>query len=151
MSLNQSHSLKIPQFWKTFGQYMAPVPSSTGEKINWINYKTSVRFIRFIMKQQDGAIIIAIELSNPDIIVQEKDFEQLLELKTQFSQVCGNDWIWTKFINETQGKYISDISSILINATINKEEDWPKIISFLKPRLVALDVFWNTYQYVFQF
>lgn len=151
MLLNQSNSLKIPQFWKTFGQYMAPVPSSTGEKINWINYKTSVRFIRFIMKQQDGDTIIAIELSNPDIIVQEKDFEQLLELKIQFLQVCGDDWTWTKFITETHGRTISSISSTLSNATINNEEDWSKIISFLKPRMVALDEFWNTYQYVFQF
>ena len=151
MSSNTLHSLKIQQFWKTFGQYMAPVPSATNEKINWINYKTSVKFIRFIMNQEQGNIVIAIELSNPDIISQEKNFEQLWEFKTQFLQICGEDWVWTKLFNNSTDKTVSRIASTLANVDITKEEDWSPIISFFKPRLIALDNFWNEHKYVFQF
>ena len=28
------------EFWTAFGQYMKPVPTEDGEKVNWINYKT---------------------------------------------------------------------------------------------------------------
>lgn len=151
MSLNQSVSLTKAQFWKTFGQYMAPVPSAAGAKINWINYKTSVRFIRFIMNERDGEIVIAVELSNSDLISQGNDFEQLRVLKTQFLQICGEDWIWTKCLKDTHGKTISSVSSALGNVKVSQEEDWSEIISFLKPRLIALDEFWNQYKYVFQF
>jgi hypothetical protein len=29
-------------------------------------------------------------------------------------------------------------------------DDWPALISFFKPRLVALDEFWNGAQYAFE-
>ena len=150
MSFNQSVSFTKAQFWKIFGQYMAPVPSAVGAKINWINYKTSVRFIRFIMHQCNGEIVIALELSNPDLISQGNDFEQLNELKIQFIKICGEDWVWNKCFQDAHGKTVSSISSALGNVTVSQEKDWSEIISFLKPRLIALDEFWNLYKYVFQ-
>jgi hypothetical protein len=36
---NEAAQLK-KEFWTVFGQYMAPVLSSEGEKISWGNYKT---------------------------------------------------------------------------------------------------------------
>lgn len=32
-------------FWTAFGQYMKPVPSAEGTKVNWPNYKTGVKQI----------------------------------------------------------------------------------------------------------
>ena len=43
-------SLTRQEFWTAFGQYMAPIPSAGGEKINWINYKTGVKHIYFKME-----------------------------------------------------------------------------------------------------
>ena len=145
-----SNSIKTQQFWKTFGQYMAPVPSASGEKINWINYKTTVRFFRFTVQPQMGNVIIAIELSNPDEILQAAEFEQLSDLKQEFSELCGTDWLWEKLKTNNQGKTFSSVSSTIVNVDILKDEDWPLIISFLKQRLVSLDDFWNNYNYIFQ-
>jgi len=35
------------QFWRTFGQYMAAVPSAEGLRVNWINYKTGIKQLHF--------------------------------------------------------------------------------------------------------
>ena len=37
------------EFWTVFGQYMSPINSYEGEKINWINYKTGVKGLQFKM------------------------------------------------------------------------------------------------------
>ena len=147
----QLSSLKNQQFWKTFGQYMTPVPSAEGDKINWINYKTEVRFIKFTIDLINNKVIIGVELFNPDIILQEEQFDQLLQFKKQFIEICGIDWIWTKLVTDEHGRVLSSITSTLINVNIINDTDWPIIISFLKPRLIALDKFWSNFKFVFQF
>ena len=151
MSLHLSSSSKSQQFWKSFGQYMAPIPSAVGDKINWINYKTEVRFIRFTINLINDKVIIGVELFNPDIILQEEQFEQLLQFKKQFVEICGADWIWAKLVTDEHGKVLSSITSTLINVNIINDTDWPTIISFLKPRLISLDKFWSDFKFVFQF
>lgn len=37
------------EFWTTFGQYMSPVLSAEGGKINWLNYKTGIKHLHFKM------------------------------------------------------------------------------------------------------
>ena len=144
-------SLKSQQFWKSFGQYMAPIPSAEGNKINWINYKTEVKFIRFTIILINDNVIIRLELFNPDTLLQEEQFEQLLQFKKQFIEICGIDWTWAKLVTDEHGRISSSITSTLINASIVNEIDWPMIISFLKPRLISLDKFWTNFKFVFQF
>ena len=151
MSLHLSTSSKSQQFWKSFGQYMAPIPSAEGDKINWINYKTEVRFIKFIINVVNDTVIIGIELYNPDMTLQGEQFEQLLQLKKQFVEICGNNWTWAKLVTDEHGRVVSSITSTLINVNIINDTDWPTIISFLKPRLISLDKFWSNFKFVFQF
>lgn len=151
MLSNSTNSIINQQFWKTFGQYMSPVPSAEGDKINWVNYKTGVKFFRFTMQQRERNVRIAIELTNPNIIVHTQEFEQLCELKKEFYNICGDDWIWTKIATDANGITCSSISRDIKNVNILKEEDWPSIISFLKIRIISLDNFWNNYKYIFQF
>ena len=151
MSLNLSSSSKSQHFWKSFGQYMAPIPSAEGDKINWINYKTEVRFIKFIINVVNDTVIIGIELYNPDMTLQGEQFEQLLQLKKQFIGTCGVDWTWAKYVTDAHGKILCNITCTLFEANITNETNWPVIISFLKPRLILLDRFWSNYKFVFQF
>lgn len=149
MSLHSSSS-KSQQFWKSFGQYMAPVPSAEGGKINWINYKTEVRFVRFTINLMYDNVIIGVELFNPDINLQEEQFEQLHQFKKQFTEICGTDWIWTKLVTDEHGKMLSSITCTLFKVNISNDTDWPAIITFLKQRLISLDNFWSNYKFVFQ-
>ncbi len=137
-------------FWTSFGQYMHPVPSSSGEKINWINYKTGVKFIKLVMQWSDGKATAALELSNPETTIRQAQFDQLLTFKKQFQQICGNDWLWEKEYVGSQKNNSSRIAASIENVYLLKQDDWPAIITFFKERMILLDQFWNDYQFALQ-
>ncbi|MBC7423339.1 MAG: DUF4268 domain-containing protein [Ferruginibacter sp.] len=143
-------SLLNQQFWTAFGKYMAPVLSTEGEKINWINYKAGIKFIRFNMEAANNKASIAIEFLHPDKATQQQQFNQLGNFKIQFEKTCGPSWQWQKLIIDEQGKTISRIVKELNNASILNQDDWPKIISFLKPSLISLDNFWSHYKFALE-
>jgi hypothetical protein len=51
--------------------------------------------------------------------------------------------------SDEQDRPISVIQKILTGVNIFRNEDWPAIISFLKPRIMALDSFWSLARYQF--
>jgi hypothetical protein len=71
-------------FWTAFGQYMLPILSADGAKINWINYKTGVKDVSFKMNADNKIAIIAIELTHADVELQQLFFEHFLRAKKIF-------------------------------------------------------------------
>lgn len=136
-------------FWTTFGQYMAAVPSSDMEKINWVNYKTGIKNIFFRMNVTNKNATLMIEMSQPDEGIRHLVFEQLLELKPVFRAALQEEWDWSNVCFDEYGKEVSRVSTSLENVSILKREDWPALISFFKPRIIALDDFWSTAKYSF--
>lgn len=137
-------------FWTAFGQYIVPQPSAEGLKINWINYKTGVKQLNFKMHADNQSAYIAIELSNSDPGIQELLFEQFKEYRKILSLALGEDWEWQLHVSDENYKTISRIYKPLYDVSIYKESDWPTLISFFKPRIIALDKFWNDAQYGFE-
>ena len=133
-----------------FGQYMRPVPSASGEKVNWINYKTGIKGIFFKTNADNNQAVVSIEISLPDKVLQQHYFQQFLNFKKAFEQAAGKDWeMKPSFITE-HGTDISRISTELNNVNIFRETDWPEIISFLKKNMMALDVFWSEFGAAFE-
>lgn len=137
-------------FWTAFGQYIAPQPSAEGLKINWINYKTGVKYLNFKMHADNQSAYIAIELSNPDPGIQELLFDQFKEYRKILTATLEEEWEWQLHVADENYKTISRIYQPLNEVSIFKESDWPKLISFFKPRIIALDAFWNDAQYGFE-
>jgi hypothetical protein len=137
-------------FWTTFGQYMAPVPSAEGWPVSWINYKTGLKHVYFRMQADNRRASIAIELTHPDAGVRELFFEQFLELKTMLHETLGEPWRWELHATDTNGLPLSRIYTEMEPVNLFNRDDWPALISFFKPRLVALDEFWNGAQYAFE-
>ncbi|MDO7845310.1 DUF4268 domain-containing protein [Hymenobacter sp. M29] len=137
-------------FWTAFGQYMAPVPSAEGETTNWINYKTGFKHLYFRMQADNRQAKIAIELNHPDAGIRELFWEQFLELKTLLHETLGEQWIWEPEALDAQGLPLSCIYQELSPVNIFNRDDWPKLISFFKPRIIALDAFWADAQYTFE-
>ena len=137
-------------FWTSFGQYMSPVPSAEGEKVNWVNYKTGVKDIRFRMESDNKKAIIAIELTHRDKGVRLLYFEQFQQLKAIFSSIAGDHWVWQPFATNEAGVTISKIYSEKTGISVFKKEDWPELISFFKERMVVLDRFWSEVKYSFE-
>lgn len=143
-------SLINEQFWTSFGLYMAPVLSAEGEEINWVNYKTGQKGIRFIMMANYQSTIISITLSHKDAVEQQLCYEKFAQLKKIFHQIMGEPWQWQLQITDAYGKPISEIHTKLENVNVLNKANWPQIISFLKQRMIALDTFWCEYKYAFE-
>ncbi|MFT3981326.1 MAG: DUF4268 domain-containing protein [Ferruginibacter sp.] len=138
------------QFWTRFGKYMAPVLSSEGYSTNWINYKTGIRNLYFRMDANKKQASIAIEMMYREPEFAEKIYQQFSLLKFQLEDHTGEEWIWHREDTNEHGQTLSRIYCTREPLNIFKETDWPDIISFLKPRIMALDAFWNEYKMVFE-
>ncbi|MFT3932285.1 MAG: DUF4268 domain-containing protein [Chitinophagaceae bacterium] len=138
------------QFWTSFGQYMSPIPSSEGAKVNWINYKTGIKDIFFKMDAGNKNATIALVLAQADLQRQEIFYNQLLQLKTALHESLQEDWHWQQQVQDENNKIISRVYIQLDNVNIYNRHDWPSIISFFKPRIIALDAFWAEMRFVFE-
>ncbi|MCL4640136.1 MULTISPECIES: DUF4268 domain-containing protein [Olivibacter] len=141
---SKEEASKLKQsFWTTFGQYMASVPSSEGMKINWINYKTGFKHLYFKMDAGKKEAYIAIEINHPDMGIQELFFEQFKEFKKILEGYLNETWSWKLHTEDEHGKIISRIYCQIDPVSVFNQADWPTLISFFKPRIIALDEFWN--------
>lgn len=137
------------QFWTSFGQYMNSIPSADLEKVNWVNYKTGIKHLYFKMDATNKTASIMIELTHPDESMRELMFDQMVELKNILHSNLGEEWEWDDVYYDDLGKKTSRISFSKNKVSVFKKEDWPELISFFKPRIVALDEFWSTAKYTF--
>jgi hypothetical protein len=136
-------------FWTTFGQYMAPVPSAEGVPTNWINYKTGLKHVYFRLQADARRATISIDLAHPDAGVRELFYEQFRELRHMLEETVGETWLWEAEAQDSNGQVLSRIYQELQPVNLFNRDDWPRLISFFKPRLIALDEFWSTAQYAF--
>ena len=117
---------------------MKPVLSADGEEINWINYKTGNKHVSFKMEVDREQAYIAIVVQDADAEAQQLLFDRFLTLKAIFYETMEEEnWTWGTGIIEKR----------LSGVNIFKNEDWPAIISFLKPRIIGLDAFWSLVRY----
>ena len=93
---------------------------------------------------------IAIELAHTDTDIQQLYFEQFQQLKKIFEATMNEQWQWQLHTTDEYGKTISRIFYELPGVSVFKREDWPRLISFFKPRIVALDEFWSNVKYSFE-
>ena len=144
MYTRQQTSQLRQEFWTTFGQYMAPVPGYEGLKVNWLNYKTGEKDIRFRLDADNTKASIAIVITHADPVIRMLYFEQLRELKNIFHEFTQEEWLWLPEYSSEQGSIQSVVMQEQVGVNLFSREDWPQIIRFFKPRIIALDAFWYT-------
>jgi hypothetical protein len=137
-------------FWTAFGQYMAPQLSAEGERVNWINYKTGEKGIFFKMEADTKRASIGIELTHTDPELQQLYFEQFVQFQSLLHGHAGENWNWQLHNRNELGKTVSRIFTEYAGVNVMERNDWPKLISFFKPRLIALDAFWCDVKYAFE-
>src|SRR5690349_11718814 len=150
MYSKQEASQLRQEFWTAFGQYMSPVLSAEGEKTNWINYKTGEKDIYFRMNADNKKASIGIEITHKDEDIQALYFEQFRQLQKVLHNALREEWTWLLHTRNEHGKVISRIYTEKQNVSIFKKEDWAQLISFFKPRIIALDEFWSAAKYAFE-
>lgn len=136
------------EFWTTLGRYMSPVPSAEGLKINWVNYHTRIKDLYFRMDAGAKSAMISISIEHRDDDIQQLYFEKFEQFKTLLHEALQEEWQWQLHAN-IEGKTISRIFTELPNVSVFNRNDWPDLISFFKPRIIALDGFWENAKYSF--
>lgn len=149
MYTREEASLIRKEFWTKLGGYLAPIKNSEGERVNWINYKTGIKHVNFRLDADKRNASIGIELTHPDEGIQELFFEQFTELKSLLHGYLNEEWEWVLHTSDENGKTISRIYKELDKVNVFNKNDWSALISFLKPRILALDEFWNDAKYSF--
>jgi hypothetical protein len=137
------------EFWTTFGRYLSPVPSAEGMKINWVNYHTGLKDVYFRMDTGQKSAVISISIEHRDHGIQELYFEQFLEFKSLLHAMLEETWAWQLHASLIDGKVISRIYKEISGVSIFNKDQWPDLISFFKPRIIALDSFWENAKYSF--
>lgn len=150
MYSRQEASQLKKEFWTAFGHYIQPILSAEGEKVNWINYKTGEKDIYFRMDADNKKATIAIELSHKDKGLRQLYFEQFKELKHLLQAEVNEEWIWLENAVDMYGKQTSKIYVEISGVNLFNKSDWPQLISFFKPRIIALDAFWSNVKYQFE-
>lgn len=138
------------KFWTSFGKYMSPVPSASGEKVNWINYKTGIKGIFFKMDASKEAASICVEIFLPDKTLEHLYYQTFRSFVKQFEELVGTEWEMEENFISKDYKSVSIIYIELKSVNIFNESDWPSIISFLKTNMIGLDAFWDLYKPAFE-
>jgi len=133
-------------FWTAFGKYMKPVLSADGEPISWLNYKTGIPGVFFRMDADSRHASVAIVITNSD----PRFYQQFVDNKAFLESTLDESWEWQAEATDDYGKRMSTISTQLEGVNVLSSEDWPEIISFFKPRIIALDEFWSMAKYGFE-
>lgn len=138
------------EFWTAFGVYMKPVPAAENQYISWQNYKTGIKGIFFRMRAERQFASIGVEITHPDPEIQELLYGQFEQFKKLLEMETMETWDWRLLDADELGKSVSVIESKLENVNVMDQDTWPEIISFLKPRIIALDSFWSNVRYGFE-
>ncbi len=138
------------KFWTSFGKYMSPVPSASNEKINWVNYKTSIKGIFFKMDADKNAASVSIEISLLNIELQNLYVQTFRNFAKQFEEIVGVEWDLEGEVIDNEARYTQVFGTTLHRVNIFNESDWPTIIGFLKRNIIALDKFWDLYKPAFE-
>lgn len=150
MYTRQEAAQRKQEFWTTFGQYMAPILSAEGEKVNWVNYKTGEKNIAFRMQADNMKASFSVELTHKDPDIQQLYFEQFMQLRRLFEEAAGADWQWQLHTADEHGRLVSKIEKTKEGVSIFRKEDWPQLITFFKKEIVTLDDFWGNVKYSFE-
>ena len=101
------------------------------------------------MQADKKSASIAIELTHPDPEIQALFYEQFQELRPLLHDALGEEWEWALHTTDENNRVVSRIYKELPAVNVFNKDDWPALISFFKPRIIALDEFWSTAQYSF--
>ena len=138
------------EFWTTFGKYMSPILSVEGIRINWVNYHTRLKDVYFRMDAGNKSAMISISLEHSDPDIQQLYFEQFLGMKDMLHATLEEPWEWQLHLAYHDGRVITRIYKEISDVSVFNKDHWPDLISFFKPRIIALDNFWQNAKYGFE-
>jgi hypothetical protein len=133
------------EFWTKFQKEMRNVRSSTGRRINWINYPLGVKDAYLRMETNGKFTRFSFDIQPKDDGVRSILWEQMTELKVVLESEMGTTGIWSEFDHIFAGRNVSRIYWERIDLNFYDDKDLHEIQSFLKQKLIAFDAFYQEY------
>lgn len=146
MLAKEARKERNEMFWSGFKEYMRGTLSSTGKRVNWLNYKTEVQdtYLRLVC---DGKITsVCYDIQFKDAGIKAIFWEQLGELKKVLEAFIQQKTIWEENFATKEGHLIGRISWTIENLNFYNDEDWDEIYAFFKARLKEFDLFYQEYK-----
>ncbi len=141
----QEASLVKQEFWTKLGQYLAPIPSASGKKINWINYKTGLKPIHFKMDALQKKAFVSVEIYAEEAL-RTRLFERFKKFEKQFP--LGYEW--APYCEDEQSRILSRIFMEKEKVSVFRKTDWPELIQFFKEQILLWDIFWQEHKDFFE-
>lgn len=133
------------QFWTNFQKEMRNVRSSTGRRINWINYPIGVKDIYLRMDTNGKFTRLSFDIQPKDDGIRSILWEQMTELRVVLEDRMGTDGIWSEFDRDFAGRNVSSIYWERRDVNFFNDQDLPQIQTFLKEKLIAFDSFYQEF------
>lgn len=137
---------KNATFWNDFRKEMNKETSVSGRQINWINYPTDVKDVYIRMEVDSTGARLCMDIQPKDDGIRSILWEQMTELKTVMTTEMGIEANWNEESHFWNDRLISRIKWENNELNYYQEEDVPKIIDFLKDKLVRFDKFYQEYK-----
>lgn len=102
------------------------------------------------MEADTNKASIGIQLSHPDPEIQQLFFEKFEQNREYLTGILEEEWEWLLHTTDEHNKIISRIRKDISPVNLYNRDDWPTLISFFKPRIIALDEFWTDAKYSFE-
>ena len=135
-------------FWTGFGRITKPHLSAGGYRVNWMNYRTGVKGIKFHLWAEKRDCGFSIDIEHASLDIRELQWEQLTEVKTVLEAETG-PLIWDSLYTRENGKIISRVYQQMGGVSVYNKNDWPKIMPFLKEGIMGVDRFWVDFKELF--
>lgn len=138
------------EFWTTLGKLMPPPSETDGRRVKWMNYKTGIKDLYFRMEADNKVARFSIDFQHSDPGMRALFFEQMEEFKLLLHNQMGFDLIWEDYYIVDGRKEISRIYIEKHGCNMFIKDNWPELFDFFKPKMIALDEFWQDVKEIFK-
>lgn len=133
-------------FWNDFKTDIKKIMSSSGRRINWLNYPTEAKDLYLRLHADGKGCSISFDIQSKDDGVREVIWEQMGELKAVFLAEMIDEGEWIEHYILPDERIISRIKWERTDLDYFKESDIPLIYAFFKEKLIAFDRFYQEYK-----
>lgn len=134
------------KFWTDFQNEMRSVRSSTGRRMNWVNYPTGVKDIYVRMETTGKSTLFGIDIQPKDDGIRSILWEQMTELRRVMEDEMGAATEWSEHNRIFADRTVSRIYWENPDLNFYDDADLPKIRAFLREKIVAFDAFYQEFK-----
>ena len=133
-------------FWSGLKDQMKKIPSSSGRRINWINYPSDVKDLYVRLEADGKGVRLCFDIQTKDEGIRSIIWEQMTELKRVLEEHMTHPTQWIEHYEFADGRVLSRICWENNSLNYYQSNEHEEIYSFLKGRLIEFDAFYQEFK-----